>query len=209
MASRRDRLQPEGFGHGDEQGKKLEAWALKSETLARLEATLKIASTLSSIVATEDQFDADRNLLNVENGTVDLGNQVFREHERLDLITKLAPVIYDPTAQCHKFEAFLQRIFAGDAETVRFLQRFFGYSLTGSTVEQQFVVFWGTGANGKSTLVEVIRHCLGEYGLQADFNSFTVRKSEGPRNDLARPKGARFVAASESFGVRDQAADWW
>jgi putative DNA primase/helicase len=39
---------------------------------------------------------------------------------------------------------------------------------------------------------------LGDYALQADFRTFLERRSDGPRNDLARLAGARFVAAAEA-----------
>lgn len=56
----------------------------------------------------------------------------------------------------------------------------------------------GTGANGKSTYLEVQRHVLGDYGATADFSSFMASKSSGgPRNDLAKLHGSRFVTATE------------
>ena len=42
---------------------------------------------------------------------------------------------------------------------------------------------------------------MGEYAQQADFSTFLVKRNqEGPRNDIARLKGARFVAATEAEG---------
>ena len=59
-------------------------------------------------------------------------------------------------------------------------------------------ILYGTGANGKSTFLEVIRFLLGDYAQQADFSTFLARDRDGPRNDLAALKGARFVSASEA-----------
>ena len=39
-----------------------------------------------------------------------------------------------------------------------YLLRCLGYALTGLTEAQVFWIFWGLGANGKSTLLEVILH---------------------------------------------------
>ena len=46
---------------------------------------------------------------------------------------KLSPVEYNPTASADLFRAFLLRTFAGDHATIRFVQKAFGYSLTGET----------------------------------------------------------------------------
>jgi putative DNA primase/helicase len=40
---------------------------------------------------------------------------------------------------------------AGDAELIRFFQRWSGYSLTGDISEQSFLFGHGVGANGKGT----------------------------------------------------------
>jgi len=59
----------------------------------------------------------------------------------------------------------------------------------------------GTGRNGKGTFINTIKHILGDYALQANFDSFTARKSGGGleiRGDIARMAGARMVVASEN-----------
>lgn len=131
------------------------------------------------------------------NGTVDLRTGELRPHRREDLITRLAPVEYDPDAEAPLWEAFLRRIMDGNEDLIRFLQRAVGYSLTGDTSEQCFFLLYGTGANGKSTFLEAIRAMLGDYAQQADFGTFLVQNRDGPRNDVARLVGARFVSAVE------------
>jgi putative DNA primase/helicase len=82
---------------------------------------------------------------------------------------------------------------------IRFLQRAVGYSLSGTINEQVLFILYGTGANGKSTFVETVRSLLGDYAQQSEFETFLVRKNGGgPRNDIARLKGARFVSAVEA-----------
>jgi putative DNA primase/helicase len=56
---------------------------------------------------------------------------------------------------------------------------------------------YGSGANGKSTFLEIIRALLAGYASQADFTTFLERKGDGPRNDIARLFGARVVTSSE------------
>ncbi len=87
---------------------------------------------------------------------------------------------------------------SGDAELVTFLQRAAGYSLTGSTREQCLFVLYGTGANGKSSLLDTLRLLLGDYAQQTESKTFTEKKQDSISNDIARLKGARLVAASET-----------
>lgn len=177
----------------------LGAWAQKCEDASRLAKMVALAKTEPEIACRPDQFDADPMLFNVENGTLDLRTGALRPHDRRDFITRCAPVRYDAAATCPRFLAFLDRIFAGNTRLIAFVQRAVGYTLTGSTGEH-VVFFWiGTGANGKSVLLEVLRELLGPYAAQTGFDAFLDRKGgDGPRNDLARLAGARLVSASES-----------
>jgi len=177
--------------------KSLMEWALRSESRSRLEAMVALAQTEPEVVARADQFDADPWSLNVLSGTVGLRTGKLRPHWREDLITKLAPVDYNPAATCPRFEAFLDRIMDGNADLIRFLQRAIGYSLTGLTIEQVLFILYGIGANGKTTLLETIRYTLGDYAMQADPSTFLIRGADAIRNDVARCRGARFVSAVE------------
>jgi putative DNA primase/helicase len=173
-------------------------WAKKSESEARLRAMIRLAETEPGITVTPDQFDTDPWLLNVANGTIDLRTGDLREHRREDLLTKLAPIEYDTSAQCPTWLAFLDRIFDGNTELIAFIQRAVGYSLTGDTSEQVLFLLHGTGANGKSTLLESLRAFLGDYAQATDFRTLQVQdRGSGPRPDLARMKGARFISAVE------------
>ena len=112
------------------------------------------------------------------------------------------PIDFDPDAECPIFLAFLERVMAGNCALIAFLQRAVGYSLTGLTGEQVLFLLYGLGANGKSTLLEILRALLGDYAQQTEFSTFLVRKQDGVRNDLARLRGARFVSAVEMEGER-------
>jgi putative DNA primase/helicase len=176
--------------------------AAKSEAAPRISALLSLAATEPELAMTATAFDANPWVLNVENGTLDLKTGKLRPHNREDLITKLAPVEFDPKAKAPRWRRFLQEVTAGDKELVAFLQRAAGYSATGDTREQCLFFCYGQGANGKSTFFEVLRELMGNYAQQSDFNSFTARVGDGPRTDIARMRGARFVTASEA-GHRD------
>lgn len=172
----------------------------RSETAKAVQAMLALASSAPTIAALPRDFDANPDLLNMLNGTYDSLADEFREHRREDLITKLMPVEYDPDADCPLWLSFLDRIFAGKTETIAFVQRALGYSMTGSTVEHQLFLPIGFGRNGKSTLIETVLALAGDYGHVAP-SSLLLRKdrrANGPTPDLAELVGRRFVATSET-----------
>jgi len=182
---------------GDEPERQaLAKWAVATESERRLRALVSVATSEPEVVAEARAFDADPWLFNVANGTLDLRTGCLRPHAAENLITRQTPVEYDPAAAAPRFAAFLARV-VPQPEMREFLQRAIGYSLTGLTTEQCLFFCYGHGANGKSVLLEVLRALFGEYAMQADFSTFLLRRSEGPRNDLVRLDGARLVTASE------------
>lgn len=188
----------------EEQRADVSKWALKSEACARLKAMIELAQSEPGMVVTPQQLDVNPWLLNVQNGTIDLKTGALRPHRREDLITKLAPVAYDPMATCPAWLTFLDRILHGSPVLVAFLQRIFGYALTGDTSEQALFFCYGTGANGKSTLLETWRTMLGsEYVQQTPMDTLLVKeRGGGIPNDLARLQGARTVLAVEADAGR-------
>ena len=71
-----------------------------------------------------------------------------------------------------------------------------GYALSGDVSEQCLFILWGTGANGKSTFLNVLQYLFGDYACSTMIETFMKKNSE-QSNDLARLKGARFVTTSE------------
>jgi P4 family phage/plasmid primase-like protien len=185
--------------------KKALKWAAASQNDSKIEAMIKRARSLPGVICIPDDFDTDPYLLNAKNGTIDLRTGDFREHRREDRITKLAPVDYDPAATAPLWDTFLKRIFDNDAELIGFVQRFLGYASTGRVSEEKFAVFYGTGANGKSTLLNAVRYVLGDYYSQADPD--ILLESKGPSSakadsEKAALKGARLAVCSETSRAR-------
>lgn len=180
----------------DKRREALGKWANTSQRRDRLTAMLELAKP--DLAVRPDQLDADPWLLNVLNGTIDLRTGELRPHRREDLITRLAPVRYDPDAKLPLWERFLHESTGGDQELIAFLARAIGYSLIGSTPEECLFFVYGPTATGKSTLMEAVKAALGDYALSADFESFLKRRQAGgPRNDIARLAGRRFVLGVE------------
>lgn len=177
---------------------KIGKWAANSESAFRQEAMLKLAQDEPGVPILPEDMDKDPWLLNVENGTVDLKTGRLLPHRKSDLISKIAPIVYDPQATCPRWLEFLNTIMNGDSVMVEYLCRVAGYSLTGDTGEQCLFVYHGNGQNGKSTYLNVIQSILEDYAVQTGFDTFTIRRGEGIRNDIARMKTVRMVVAIEA-----------
>ncbi|MFC1572745.1 phage/plasmid primase, P4 family [Candidatus Eisenbacteria bacterium] len=181
----------------DKRCKDLVSWGRKCESHQRIEAMIKLARSEPGIPVRQEELDANVWLLNVKNGTLDLRTGELRSHDPNDLITKLAPVEYDPDAQLELWDKFLGRILP-DYELRSFVQRAAGYTLTGDAGEEVLFFPYGPAATGKSTFLEAMKATLGDYAATLDFETLLRRRdSGGPRNDIARLAGARMAVSLE------------
>jgi hypothetical protein len=161
----------------------------------------RMVDLAKSLLAVEDaRLDADPWLLNVENGTIDLKTGRRERHDPRDLLTKIAPVRADRSAKCPLFKKFLKRITGDDVKLRSFIQKAHGYSLTGITSEQVFFFIHGkSGENGKSTLVNLNRDMLGDYGKHTPTDTLLTKQYDNNiPADLARLDGVRMVTAIEA-----------
>lgn len=183
-------------GHRRAHALALQAWAQASQNAKRIEACVMVAKSLLS--KRQEDFDCDPWLLTCQNGTVDLRTGQMRLHSREDYITHCCGVPFDAKAEAPTWRATLNQILP-DPEVQCFVQRYAGYTLTGSTREQCFVICHGDGANGTSTVLEALRYVLAGYARNASADVFWEKKgSRGTENEIARLRGARFVTAVES-----------
>jgi putative DNA primase/helicase len=171
-------------------------WAKRSANLQRVKAMIE--SSHYQLHVDQDRFDSDPMLLNVRGASINLTDGTHKDNDKNDFCTKIASVKYDPNAECPQFMSFLNRIMGGSADLTGYLKRAVGYSLTGSTREQCFFIGHGSGANGKSVFLNLIRDVVGTYGLNVPMDTLmTKAKSGGINNDVARLNGARLVTAIE------------
>jgi putative DNA primase/helicase len=184
--------------------KTLGSHALRSESRDKILSMIRLAQSEPGIPVDPSELNANLWLLTCANGTIDLTTGVQREHRREDLITRIAPVDYDPKADYELWEKFLYQIMdvyekpASADRMVGFLQRSLGYSLTGSCEEECLFILWGGGANGKSTLVNTVSHIMGDYACNTPVETLLIKRGGGEiPTDVARLDGPRFATAAE------------
>jgi putative DNA primase/helicase len=186
----------------DDRRKAVSKHARASESAGRVQAMLSLAQTEPDIAVTGRDLDRNPWLLNVLNGTLDMRTGELSRHRRSDLTTKLAPVAYDPAAECPEWFSFLDRIMAGSPGLISYLQKLAGYCLTGDTREKCLPVLHGGRNNGKTIFTAMIGAILGDYARETPVETLMIKRNETIPNDIAGLKGARLVTASE--GERGQ-----
>lgn len=186
----------------DDKCKAHTSWAFASEAKSRIESMLKLASSDERVSIGSDRIgslDADPWVLNVANGTIDLRTGSIRRHRREDLMARLCPTPFDPTAKCPLWLQTMSLVFGADEELMGFWQRLCGYLLTGTTGEQCLPICHGSGQNGKSTILNALMAMLGtDYATKAPSNLLMVRRTEQHPTELANLHGKRLVAAIET-----------
>lgn len=169
------------------------------------EAQVDVYKPLKALNANKIMFNTENCVLHFE--AVDehpvTGKRAFvlrrQDHSRDLYLTKMMQVEYDPEATCPQFERFMETVLPSD-ELRAFVQRWFGYSITGLTTEQKLAFLYGSGRNGKSTLLELIARIMGAYAASVPIESLSgteQRKGGDATPDLVRLPGARLVRASE------------
>jgi putative DNA primase/helicase len=171
--------------------------AVRSESEARLKAMIALAQSEPGIPVAPEDLDADPLLLCCPNGTLDLRTGTLRPHRREDLLTRVVSAPFDPDARAPRWDAFLQRVLAGDTALIGYLQQAAGYSLTGLTGEETLFFLHGSGRNGKSRFLGALRHVLGEYGRTTRPETVMARERSCIPNDIAALAGARMVITTE------------
>ena len=183
----------------DDVRKEIVKHARATERQVRIEAMIKSAESEPGVAVNLADLDANHWLLNVNNGTIDLRTGVLKPHDRADLITEILPIDYDAGAVSNEWDTFLQQIFNGNLELIAYIQRALGYSITGDQSEQAFFFCYGSGFNGKSTLLNACRLVVGNYSTQIPPTAFMIDKSKrgGPDEAIASLKNKRLVCSTE------------
>tara|TARA_R100001594_G_scaffold84130_1_gene118629 strand:- start:120 stop:1361 length:1242 start_codon:yes stop_codon:yes gene_type:complete len=178
---------------------KVVKWAHKSQDVARVRAMVSLARTEPGIGVTSNVWDADPLLLNLENGTLNLESGELKEHRKEDLITKVCNVRFDAEAEAPLWTSFVRQILLENEELISYVQRACGSMLTADTSDQVLFFLLGTGANGKSTFLNVLQRIMGTYSRQAAPELLATKRngeSQHPTG-IADLQGSRFVVSAE------------
>ena len=189
------RIYREASEAADEQTRKaLAKHAASSESERSIRAMINLSEP--EVPVLPDELDLDPWKLNVLNGTLDLRSGKLEKHSRSDHITKTAPVEYDPHANAPNWHEVLERVLPSP-DVRAFFKRLCGYALTGAASEHILPILYGTGANGKSTVLNALLETFGDYGIQAAPDLLIAKRGAHP-TELADLFRMRLVASVET-----------
>lgn len=173
--------------------------AISSESKTKLEAMVHLASRLEGVSIPRELWDTNIFLINCKNGTIDLRTGVLRPADPEDLISRLAPVDYDPTLKDKRFDDLINWAAEGDSQVAEYIQKAAGCTLTGDVSEDALFVAYGPTRGGKSTFLGGLRAALGDYSVTVDPEQ--LAKSRDPRQGasehVAKLSGMRAAIGSE------------
>lgn len=174
---------------GDSHELKLVSGLLSARRIADIQRIAK------GILAVEvEKFDAHPDLLNVRNGVVDLRDGTLREHDPALMLTKVTMVNYVKGATHPDWEAALRAV-PQDARV--WLRDRFGQGITGHpTADDKMVMLRGGGENGKTTVIDGVRHALGDYAVTLPDRVLLGRNNDHP-TELMTLRGARLALMEE------------
>ena len=176
-------------------------WAARSEGARTIKSAIELAWSEPGVGVMPDDFDTDPYLLNCPNGVVDLLTGIIRPSKPGDLLSKSTAVKYDPCHPCPRWHAVLKDIFDGDQTLIDYMQRACGYSLSGDIGEHAMFFCYGTGRNGKNTVLDTIRDVMGEpgssYAAVTDPKIFLAAGQNEHPAAIAALVGKRMVVTSE------------
>ena len=104
----------------------------------------------------------DLPLLPLKNGILNLDTGEFSGLTPTLLVTYQIPVTFVEEAECPNAKNFLNEIFAGAEDVIPLIQEIFGYCLYPGMPAQKSFWWYGSGANGKTSVATLLMDMLGK-----------------------------------------------
>ena len=145
----------------------------------------------------EQQLDRVPHLIGVRNGVIDLRDGTLRDRRPEDMIYKLLDIEYDPDADTSFIVSTVVTTMAGNQEMAEYLQKLLGYGITGEVSEEIFVIFNGSGRNGKGLLVQTLQELLGDYFRDMNCAVIVERVTCNIESEKAKLQGGRIACFNE------------
>lgn len=184
------------------------------QTLYRKRQILTLVSQgTDSLGISGDEWDRDPWLVACENGVIDIRTGDFRAGIPSDFVKTVAATSWKGLNEpAPLWERFLREILDGKPDYVDYLQRLFGYGITGLTTDHTIPFLWGHhGRNGKGTMLETLKFVLGPFAgpipSEMLLSDKRARSSAGPSPDIMSLRGRRIAWASETGEGRKLAVD--
>jgi P4 family phage/plasmid primase-like protien len=173
-------------------------WSQKSVSSGKLKSCIELAANMLAVSLND--FDNHPSLLNTQDGIVNVDTGELMPHDKTKLMVQITNCGYNTSldARPTMFSSFLKKIIVDD-DTRLFLLKWLGYGFTGYTHDQTFLFSYGaSGANGKSTLFNLIEWMAGSYATTMDQSAIMSNKGFATNTyELAKLVSKRWVTVAE------------
>lgn len=123
------------------------------------------------------------NLVNVQNGILNVETERLLPHSPEHLCSVGLPVRYDPSATCPEWESFVEQVFPDDAQGLAW--QIIAWLMRPDVSLQKAILLLGEGGNGKSTYLAGVTAFLG----RSNVSAVSLHKLESDRFAVARLVG--------------------
>lgn len=141
-------------------------------------------------------------LIAFENGVYDLANNEFRDGRPDDLISNSTCIEYQEYDEndynTQQVMSFISKVLV-DEDIREYVLLHLSSCLSGSTRDEKFHIWCGSGGNGKSKLIELLELCLGEYTTKLPVEALTKGRSKANEASpsTAKLRGKRIAVLQE------------
>lgn len=150
-----------------------------------------------------ERLDQDPYLLCFNNGVVDFRQKTHRKGQPDDYISKCTNITYRPLDERDKaikddLHLFMSQLFP-NPELRGYMWEHLASALVGTTDNQTFNQYTGSGRNGKSKLVDFMSKCLGDYKATVPITLITQKRNSigSTSSEVAQLMGVRYAVMQE------------
>jgi len=172
-------------------------WAQTSQNKERVVNAITLASTDPDVLVAAIDMDFEPNNLCTPAGIVNLQTGELRPAVRAQDLNTRQTTCSPAAISTPLWTDFLKRV-VQDEDRIAYLQELLGASLFGDSRYHVLPVLAGSGANGKSTLLDVVSGILGDYAASMPENFLLDANGAAHPTEIARLRGVRFAMASET-----------
>ena len=172
-------------------------WAQSSQNKDRIVNCLAVAGTDPDVLVSAIEMDSQPNDLCTPAGIVNLLSGDLRPAEKNTDLNTRSTAVAPKRVATPMWSTFLKTVIQDQAR-IDYLQELLGAALFGDSRYHVLPVLAGTGANGKSTLLDVVSGILGDYSASMPENFLLDTSASTHPTEIARLRGVRFAMASET-----------
>lgn len=151
-----------------------------------------------------DRLDSNPYLMCFKNGVVDFSTKEFRPGKPEDCVSKCTGICYEKLDHSKhgelvtEIDTFFDQLFPVP-ELREYMWEHLASILIGSNMNQTFNIYTGSGANGKSIMVELMAKCLGTYKGTVPISLITQNRPSigNTSSEIVQLKGVRYAVINE------------